>query len=125
MRLVGGLAIALVLAACQGGPAPSAVSISASEFSIGISDEQLLAGTVRLEVRNNGEFGHTLVVEDMNGEVLDATDVLRPGAVNDFQIDLAQGQYRLTCRIVAQTGDGELVDHYERGMVAEFDVVSG
>ncbi|MDX1450817.1 MAG: hypothetical protein R3246_17335, partial [Acidimicrobiia bacterium] len=38
-------------------------------------------------------------------------------------VDLAQGTYVVSCRIVVQTPDGELVDHYELGMVSSISVV--
>lgn len=116
------LATALLLAvvACT----PSATSrsdVTLTEFAI--SSHPRLTGDVSLRVSNQGGFGHTLVVSTLDGTVITSTDVLGPGDEVGLDLDLEPGRYVFSCRIVVQTPDGEIVDHYARGMAATVEVV--
>jgi hypothetical protein len=75
-----------------------------------------------ITVENTGEFPHTLVVSRLSGEVLAATDLVAPGETVTLPIGLEPDTYQFTCRIVGQGSDGQLVDHYERGMHATVTV---
>ncbi len=76
------------------------------------------------KVFNEGEFPHTLVVAHDNGEVIFASDVVKPGEEIDVNLRLTPDTYQLTCRIVVQLEDGSLIDHYQNGM-GETIVVDG
>lgn len=76
----------------------------------------LASGQSNLTVSNSGEFAHTLVIADRTGTVLAATGLIQPGETTELDVDLSNGQFQFTCRIVAQKPDGELVDHFEAGM---------
>lgn len=112
----------LVLAACHGAASDSAV-VSLTEGRIDVSNSILAAGDASLEVVNDGEFNHTLVVATADGRVVAATDVISSGESIDLDIELAPGDYEFTCRIVVQTGDGVTIDHYAEGMVSNVTVV--
>lgn len=105
--------------------APSATSeseVTLTEFAI-VADQHLTAGEVSLSIINSGDFGHSLVVSSLDGTVITSTGVLAPGEEARLDLDLEPGRYVFTCRIVVQTPDGEIVDHYARGMAADVEVV--
>lgn len=83
---------------------------------------RLSADTGSVHVTNSGTVPHTLVVTDASGQVVAATDLVSPGESVDLDIDLEPGRYSFTCRIVAQSPEGEIVDHYESGMNTMVDV---
>ena len=111
--------LALVLAGC-GLQSTAAGHISLHEFAID-APEVIEAGT--LEVENTGEFAHTLVVTDEHHQVVLSTDLIAPG--DTVAVDLSQvppGSYSLSCRIVVSDPDGNIVDHFQRGMAATVEV---
>ena len=86
------------------------------EWSIELSQPRYARGAVTLDITNEGEFSHTLVVEDATGRVLAATDVIAPGSEATVEVGLDGSQYRFTCRIVVSREDGTVVDHFQQGM---------
>ncbi len=72
--------------------------------------------TKSFSIANVGEFGHTLVVADSEGRVVAATDLVAAGADARLDVDLEAGTYSVTCRIVTEDQEGNLIDHYELGM---------
>jgi uncharacterized cupredoxin-like copper-binding protein len=113
----------LILSSCTVA-AVSQTSVALDEFSVTPVADRLRAGTVDLSVSNSGEFPHTLVVSDSAGTVVAATALIRPGETSSLSIDLQPGAYMFTCRIVGESGSGEIIDHYQRGMAARIDVTS-
>ena len=91
------------------------------EFSI-TGPARIEAGASALTAVNQGEFPHTLVVTTTEGVVVAATELIQAGESGGLDMTLAPGTYQITCRIVAQTDDGDLVDHYEAGMNALIEV---
>jgi len=57
-----------------------------------------------------------MVVTDETGSVVATTSLIPPGESTSLPLDLDPGLYSVTCRIVAQTPDGDIVDHFESGM---------
>ena len=114
----------LAVSACQE-PAATSADIEIYEFGIEPSVTSFEAGTVTLNVENTGEYGHTLVITDTGGHVLSAGSVIAPGETSQVSVDLAEGEYSFTCRIVSQDGGGKVIDHYEQGMLAEVVVGAG
>lgn len=112
------------VAACQD-PVGSSADIELYEFDIDPSISRFEAGQVDLDVRNTGEFGHTLVITDSTGQVISAGDVIGPGATSQVSVELAAGEYSFTCRIVAQDDEGNVIDHFEQGMTTDVVVVTG
>lgn len=124
MRRLAGLAIAIaVLSIACSSPASQTTSYDLTEFEIN-GPATTPAGASSLTVSNSGEFPHTLVIADEGGTVVAATDLVQPGQTVQLDVELSEGTFQFTCRIVAQTPDGELVDHFEEGMV-ETVVVDG
>ena len=110
----------LTLTACL--PASSVdSSVTLREFEVEVA-ERLRPGTLTLQVANEGEFAHTLVVSTVEGTVVGSTAVLPPGATASLRLDLEPGKYQLTCRIVVEIPDGSIVDHYAEGMAATVTV---
>jgi hypothetical protein len=69
-----------------------------------------------IEVVNNGEFGHTFVITDPDGRVISTTQILEPGADTTIDVDLDQGSYLVSCRLITQSPDGTINDHFQLGM---------
>lgn len=81
-----------------------------------VGPQRLLSDTAMFTATNAGELPHTLVVTTNDGTVVAATDVVQPGETVDLAVSLSPGTFQVSCRIVAQGEDGELMDHYELGM---------
>lgn len=109
----------IALTACTRAAAEGAFDLT--EFSIS-GPNRLDSGPNSLTVSNSGEFSHTLVVTDSTGQVLAATPLVGPGESVELAVDLAPDRYSFTCRIVAEDGDGNLIDHFESGMAASVEV---
>ena len=115
-------ALVFALAACL--PVSSAdSSIILTEFEVEVAN-RLGPGPNSLEVVNSGEFNHTLVVSTADGRVVASTEVLTPGETVSLEVDLEQGKYQFSCRVVVQIPDGSIVDHYAEGMAATVTVPS-
>lgn len=84
--------------------------------------ETISEGTTTLEISNVGEFNHTLLVTDADGNVLAATEVVPPGTDTALSVNLEAGVYQVSCRLVGQDGDGNIIDHYEIGMFSQLTV---
>jgi hypothetical protein len=91
-----------------GAPAlPSFVSVAAREFSLTLSRPLVGAGDVRIELRNNGEDPHNLVVSpDGEHTPLAAFSELDPGLYERRAVALAPGRYRLWCSLEFHEGLG-------------------
>jgi uncharacterized cupredoxin-like copper-binding protein len=105
------LVLAAALAACgsssnEGGSGES-VSIGEKEFSLDPSSVQVQnAGTVTIEVTNNGSIDHAFEVEGQGVE--EETETIAPGDTAELTVDLSKtGSYEIYCPI-----DG----HREKGM---------
>lgn len=109
--LVGLLLV--VLGGCS--PSPTTDSFDLAEWHVE-GPGQLDSGETSLMVTNSGSFQHTLVVTDSAGDVVAATDLIEPGESTELSLDLEPGRYSFTCRIVGQSPEGEIVDHFEAGM---------
>lgn len=123
MRRLAAVVLLLGAACSASTPGSGPPSVDLSEFAIDATGG-LTVGHNTLTITNSGEFSHTLVVAAESGEVIGATDVIAPGSEVDFDIDLTAGTYELSCRIVIERDSGELLDHYEAGMVARVEVAS-
>lgn len=114
---------ALLLAACGSGSEAGEPVYDLTEFAIN-GPETTLSDGGAIRVTNSGEFPHTLVISDSTGQVVAGTDLIQPGEAVELDIALPPGEFQFTCRIVAETPDGDLVDHFEAGM-SETVVVEG
>jgi plastocyanin len=119
MRRVALLAgVGYVVLACGTGTGAQGgdLEVVLSEFHIEPASQLVKAGTIDLELLNDGQIPHTLVVASNDGTVLAASDAVQPEARETLTIRLEPGTYQLTCRIVFRGDDGLLVDHYQEGM---------
>lgn len=113
------VAIGLCLSGCT--QTAIATAFQLDEFSItgpGGLDSRIDS----IEVANSGDLPHTLVVTNSEGEVVAATDLIQPGQVSTLDVSLEDGRYTFTCRIVAENDRGEIIDHFEAGMVKSIGV---
>lgn len=109
--------VLLLLAACSAPAAAVPQQVELTEFRVGV-EPRWRPGAVTVEVVNRGEFPHTLVVSEADGTVITATEVIDPGESQPLALHLPAGSYQFTCRIVVETPDGRVVDHYQQGMHA-------
>lgn len=117
---VAGLAAAaLVIAGCSSDSTPAGFDLS--EFDVD-GPSSLPEGAQTIQVTNSGEFPHTLVVTDRDGNVVAGTDLLQPGEMTSIDLDVDQGRYQFTCRIVTEIEGGEIIDHFQEGMNTTVDV---
>ena len=80
-------------------------------------------GVNEVVVRNDGEFGHTVVFAQSDGTVVGASPSVAPGEEIVFPVRLEAGvEYEISCRIVVGVGEGRIVDHYEEGMLTGITV---
>ncbi|MGD9792239.1 MAG: hypothetical protein AB7V43_02060 [Acidimicrobiia bacterium] len=119
----------------SGATAAGAVDVVLKEWSI--TSGQLNAGTVTLNVKNDGDFKHELVVikgkfaslpKTSSGSVdtsalpagalVGEAEDIAGGASTTLAVDLAAGDYTLVCNI---TGGGS--SHASRGQVLDISVV--
>lgn len=91
------------------------------EYSID-GPARLPAGESQVVVTNSGDYPHTLVVTDSHGEVVLASSLIDAGATVELPIELKAGRYSFTCRIVAEDGEGNIIDHYQAGMSSLVEV---
>lgn len=120
MRRLLTIVLLILVTGCT--PAPSGGSSFVLDDGSIVGPEVISNGTTTLEISNVGEFNHTLVVTDSDGNVLAATDVVAPGADTNLSVDLQPGAYQVSCRLVGQNGDGNIIDHYEIGMFSQLNV---
>lgn len=113
------LGIAVVVAACSASSGGNGFDLA--EWTVE-GPSRLSPETGSVSIANSGSLPHTLVVTDSSGEVVAATDLILPGESTEMALDLDEGNYSFTCRIVAETPDGDVVDHYEAGMNATVSV---
>ncbi len=113
----------MILTASCGAPASAETgpAVDLREFSIS-AEGPFESGVNQISVTNAGEFGHTLVIADRSGVVVDATPLIAGGETLLFVVYLEPGTYEFSCRIVVQVDDGTLVDHYHEGMTTTVKV---
>jgi uncharacterized cupredoxin-like copper-binding protein len=100
--------------ASSSGSAPSAVTISETEYKLDPADPKVAAGPVTIRVKNDGTTDHALVIK-ASGATL-KTPTLAPGKSATFRPNLPAGTYEIYCPI-----DG----HKAKGMRGELVVGSG
>jgi hypothetical protein len=92
------------------GPAPvvpSFVSVGAKEFSLTLSRPLVGKGSVRVELRNNGEDPHNLVLSPEGTHTpLASFSTLDPGAYERRSVTLDPGRYQLWCSLEGHEAKG-------------------
>ena len=83
------------------------VSVGAKEFSLTLSRPLVGKGTVRVELRNNGEDPHNLVVSpDGTHTPLVSFSTLDPGTYERRSVVLDPGRYQLWCSLEGHEAKG-------------------
>jgi len=112
----------IMVGACGSGAAANTDRVELDEFSIMTGEPRWAPGRVTLRVENVGARMHTLIITEDDGTVVAASDILDPDGSADMEVFLQPGEYELTCRIVVESGDGQIFDHYEQGMRTAINV---
>ena len=109
-RLLPAVVTALFLAAC-GAPAAapgatasstgagSAITVTELDFEITPAQLSAEAGTVALQVTNEGPTPHNVTIRDADGEILMATRNLRRGESEEISGALQPGEYTTYCSL--------------------------
>jgi len=108
--------ISLALIAACSTQAADGSGYTLREGAIDGPDKLTAASPATIAVDNIGEYSHTLIVTDEDGEVVGATGLVESGEQTSVRVDLEAGTYVFSCRIVAQDDEGNLIDHFEQGM---------
>ncbi|MDX1469464.1 MAG: hypothetical protein R3258_08980 [Acidimicrobiia bacterium] len=114
------LGLVALISACQ--PATDEALFELADGSIS-GPSRVVSDVNTFTASNTGNLAHTMVVTANDGRVIAATDLIQPGETAALEVDLDPGMFQVSCRIVAQGDDGELMDHYELGMRLSLDVV--
>ena len=67
-------------------------------FMITLSEDDLTAGTYEIDVINDGEATHDLVVEQSGNDVANS-ETIEPGADGSFAVTLEPGDYVFYCSV--------------------------
>jgi hypothetical protein len=90
-----------------GTPLASFVSVGAKEFSLTLSRPLVGKGAVRVELRNNGEDPHNLVVSPEGTHTpLASFSTLDPGTYERKSVALDPGRYQLWCSLEGHEAKG-------------------
>jgi hypothetical protein len=85
----------------------SFVSVGAKEFSLTLSRPLVGKGSVRVELRNNGEDPHNLVVSPEGTHTpLASFSTLGPGTYERRSVTLDPGRYQLWCSLEGHEAKG-------------------
>lgn len=91
----------------SGTPLPSFVSVAAREFSLTLSRPLVGKGDVRVELRNNGEDPHNLVVSPEGTHTpLASFSTLDSGTYERRSLALDAGRYQLWCSLEGHEAKG-------------------
>jgi hypothetical protein len=110
------VAVLLLLASCSAQAALPGAGYVLREGAIDGPSNLGGSGMATLAVSNAGEYSHTLVITNENGEVVAATGLVESSDETTLEVDLEPGTYVFSCRIVAKDDEGNLIDHFEQGM---------
>jgi len=122
-RLTAAALVAAAAAAATAVPGPSpayaasTLGVTAHDFYFTVSRLKVDSGMVTVELRNDGEDDHNLVVKRNDGTGTPVEyDVATPGATSEKTFRMQPGEYRLICTL-----DG----HKALGMKTTIRVRSG
>jgi hypothetical protein len=88
-------------------PLAGFVSVAAREFSLTLSRPLVGKGSVRVELRNNGEDPHNLVVSPEGTHTpLASFSTLGPGTYERRSVTLDPGRYQLWCSLEGHEAKG-------------------
>lgn len=97
------LAVALPAGAA---PAPARVQVSAREFSLVLSRLSTRAGPTIVQLVNDGEDDHDLVLRRVGGSRTYRIGVVHPGGVAELEARLLRGRFTLWCTLPRHRAQG-------------------
>jgi plastocyanin len=89
------------------------VDLTAVDYKFNPSDPALKQGDVTFRLTNDGQTGHSLEIEDVNGEDQELEGEVQPGDSNTLTVNLPPGKYEFYCPVS---------NHKELGMEGEITV---
>jgi uncharacterized cupredoxin-like copper-binding protein len=89
------------------------VDLTAVDYKFNPSDSTLNQGDVTFRLTNDGQTGHSLEIEDVNGQDEEIEGEVQPGDSNTLTVNLPPGKYEFYCPVD---------DHKEMGMEGEITV---
>lgn len=104
-------------------------TLEGDEWDISTDTDPLPAGQIVFEITNPAGNEHEHEVEVLLGasgtdqDELGEVEEIQPGETKTLVITLEPGQYELACNI-NEEHEGEEIDHYERGMHRDIEVVA-
>lgn len=117
---IGALSTAGCTQGLTGGGVEMPVEVRLREWEVVPAAETLPAGEIAFKATNEGEDHHELVVrqrgEDGRLETIDEVDDVGPGTFDWLTVELDAGEYELACLMREEEENGEIEDHYRRGM---------
>lgn len=85
---------------------PATLRATEVDFAIELPQRELEAGDYTIEVVNEGQASHDLVVEDASGNDIAASDILAPGESGTVEVSLEPGEYVFYCSVGNHRGMG-------------------
>jgi plastocyanin len=89
------------------------VDLTAVDYKFNPSDPALKQGDVTFRLTNDGQTGHSLEIEDVNGQDQELEGEVQPGDSNTLTVNLPPGKYEFYCPVS---------NHKELGMEGEITV---
>jgi plastocyanin len=74
------------------------ITVTEADFEINLDEDSFPAGAYEIEVVNEGDSTHNVVVE-RDGESIGQSDAVDPGQSTTFTVTLEPGEYVLFCSI--------------------------
>ena len=85
---------------------PVALTATETDFAIELSQKELAAGSYAIEVANDGDAVHDLIVEDADGKKVAGTPTISPGQSGTLEVTLEPGEYVFYCSVGNHRGMG-------------------
>jgi uncharacterized cupredoxin-like copper-binding protein len=119
-------------------PVDTTAAFALDEWAVKPEKTRSRRGTVTFEVRNEGEFAHQFLVirtdiekdelprkpedagaDETDLDVVGRIDSIEPGASDQVEVDVEEGQYVIICNLESNGNS-----HYLNGMYNEFEVTA-
>jgi plastocyanin len=94
----GSTAASSSAAAPSGSTQGQAITATEADFSISVDEDTLTAGSYTVEVVNNGNASHDLVIQQGDNDIA-KSDSIGPGDTTTLTVDLQPGEYVFYCSI--------------------------